>query len=57
MGIYIFKWSILKEYLEMDNRNDRSSHDFGKDIIPLLIEEKSGSLPIHLKDIGKMLGR
>jgi glucose-1-phosphate adenylyltransferase len=40
MGIYIFKWSLLKEYLEMDARNPDSSHDFGKDIIPLLLEEK-----------------
>jgi len=40
MGIYIFKWSLLKEYLEMDARNPDSSHDFGKDVIPLLLEEK-----------------
>ena len=40
MGIYIFKWSILKEYLEMDARNPYSSHDFGKDVIPLLLDEK-----------------
>ncbi|OEH93154.1 glucose-1-phosphate adenylyltransferase [Bacillus solimangrovi] len=40
MGIYIFKWPVLKKYLEMDNRNTESSHDFGKDVIPLLLEEQ-----------------
>ncbi len=34
MGIYIFNWSILKEYLEMDARNPESSNDFGKDVLP-----------------------
>lgn len=40
MGIYIFNWSILRDYLERDDQNPSSSHDFGKDIIPLLLEEK-----------------
>ncbi|MDQ0231096.1 glucose-1-phosphate adenylyltransferase [Metabacillus malikii] len=56
MGIYIFKWSVLKEYLEMDERNQYSSHDFGKDIIPLLIEEhkKVVAYPFsgYWKDVG-----
>src|SRR6478672_2029263 len=32
MGIYIFKWTILREYLLEDAENPESSHDFGKDI-------------------------
>ena len=41
MGIYIFKWELLKEYLLSDAKNPESSHDFGKDIIPkLLIDDK-----------------
>lgn len=56
MGIYIFNWSILKEFLEMDNRNQESSHDFGKDIIPLLLEERKKlfAYPFHgyWKDVG-----
>ncbi|MCI4140284.1 glucose-1-phosphate adenylyltransferase, partial [Bacillus vallismortis] len=31
MGIYIFNCPLLKQYLEMDDRNTYSSHDFGKD--------------------------
>lgn len=40
MGIYIFKWSILKEYLEMDVCNLYLSYDFGKDVILFLLDEK-----------------
>jgi glucose-1-phosphate adenylyltransferase len=37
MGIYIFKWPVLKRYLEEDSKDPGSSGDFGKDIIPKLI--------------------
>lgn len=56
MGIYIFNWALLKQYLEMDDRNPYSSHDFGKDIIPLLLEEKKklSAYPFkgYWKDVG-----
>ncbi|MEK3857607.1 glucose-1-phosphate adenylyltransferase [Cytobacillus sp. FSL H8-0458] len=56
MGIYIFNWSVLKEYLEMDDRNPESSHDFGKDIIPLMLDEnkKLFAYPFngYWKDVG-----
>ena len=56
MGIYIFKWSILKEYLEMDDRNPESSHDFGKDVIPLLLEEKKRLMAYPYKGYWKDVG-
>lgn len=56
MGIYIFKWSILKEYLEMDERNQYSSHDFGKDIIPLLLDEKRNVVAYPFKGYWKDVG-
>ena len=37
MGIYIFNWKILRPYLVADEADERSSHDFGKNIIPNLI--------------------
>ncbi|PAQ14533.1 glucose-1-phosphate adenylyltransferase [Bacillaceae bacterium SAOS 7] len=40
MGIYIFKWSTLKTYLEIDEANPESTNDFGKDVIPLMLREK-----------------
>ncbi|MEC1680579.1 glucose-1-phosphate adenylyltransferase [Bacillus sp. FSL K6-1005] len=56
MGIYIFNWPLLKQYLEIDDRNPYSSHDFGKDIIPLLLEEKKklSAYPFkgYWKDVG-----
>ncbi len=37
MGIYIFNWSVLREYLISDTNDPSSSNDFGKDIIPAMI--------------------
>ncbi len=56
MGIYIFSWNILKEYLEMDARNTKSSHDFGKDIIPTLIEENKKLYAYPFKGYWKDVG-
>jgi glucose-1-phosphate adenylyltransferase len=39
MGIYIFNKDFLMSQLGADNRNNRSSHDFGKDIIPKVVRE------------------
>jgi len=56
MGIYIFSWNILKEYLEMDDRNPDSSHDFGKDVIPLLLEENKKLFAYPFKGYWKDVG-
>ncbi len=37
MGVYLFKTPVLIKALLKDARNTRSSHDFGKDILPALI--------------------
>ncbi len=37
MGIYMFTWSKLKEYLIADEADPNSSNDFGKNIIPNLL--------------------
>ncbi|MBE6468593.1 MAG: glucose-1-phosphate adenylyltransferase [Coriobacteriaceae bacterium] len=39
MGIYIFSTAALVEALEADAIDQRSSHDFGNDIIPKMLEE------------------
>lgn len=39
MGIYIFNWRLLKKVLLADMVKEDSHHDFGKDIIPMLLEE------------------
>jgi len=38
MGIYVFRTKYLMEELRRDAANPQSSHDFGKDIIPYIVE-------------------
>ena len=40
MGVYIFTWSSLKQYLDKDAANASSKNDFGKNIIPAMLEDK-----------------
>ncbi|HEW91265.1 MAG TPA: glucose-1-phosphate adenylyltransferase [Thermotogaceae bacterium] len=44
LGIYVFKWKFLRKILIEDSKNENSSHDFGKDIIPKIIEENLGNM-------------
>ena len=37
MGIYIFNRRVLAEYLEADEKDPKSSKDFGKNIIPAML--------------------
>lgn len=37
MGIYIFHWQTLKQYLIQDEEDTTSSHDFGKNILPRML--------------------
>ena len=39
MGNYIFKWSILRQYLIEDEQDPNSENDFGKNIIPNLLKD------------------
>ena len=39
MGIYVFKWSVLKKYLEMDEADRKSENDFGKNVIPAILND------------------
>lgn len=56
MGIYIFSTKILIEYLENDEEDENSSNDFGKNIIPNLLNngEKLFSYRFegYWKDVG-----
>ncbi|MGJ7920325.1 glucose-1-phosphate adenylyltransferase [Neobacillus sp. LXY-4] len=56
MGIYIFNWKVLKEYLIKDNENPQSSHDFGKDIIPRMLEEQKKLFAYPFKGYWKDVG-
>ncbi|HEY5523801.1 MAG TPA: glucose-1-phosphate adenylyltransferase [Clostridium sp.] len=56
MGIYIFNWKTLKKYLKEDESDKFSSNDFGKNIIPKIINEgdKIVAYPYegYWKDVG-----
>lgn len=39
MGIYIFNWKVLREYLVEDEKDTQSEHDFGNDIIPKMLAD------------------
>ncbi len=39
MGIYIFNWKTLRKMLVADMKDPNSSHDFGHDIIPTMLNE------------------
>lgn len=56
MGIYIFTWKKLKEFLREDEKDKNSSNDFGKNIIPKMLEanQKLIAYPFegYWKDVG-----
>ena len=56
MGIYVFNWSVLREALIADEEDTSSSNDFGKNIIPGLLNagHKMMAYPFngYWKDVG-----
>ena len=56
MGIYCFTWSVLREALLFDEDDPKSSNDFGKNIIPMLLAagHKMMAYPFdgYWKDVG-----
>ena len=57
MGIYIFSYRKLKEYLEKENAHtERTEHDFGKHVLPNMLKEgcKMFAYPFegYWKDVG-----
>lgn len=39
MGVYLFNWTLLKEALIEDEMDRYSEHDFGKNLIPMLLKQ------------------
>lgn len=56
MGIYIFNWKLLKKMLLADMKNSESSHDFGKDIIPTLLQDDKSLYAYKFKGYWKDVG-
>ena len=56
MGIYIFKCKTLRKYLINDANNPKSSHDFGKDIIPTMLNDGRKMMSYVYKGYWKDVG-
>ena len=56
MGVYIFTWKVLREYLINDNNDPNSKNDFGKNIIPNLLADKKVMLAYEFADYWKDVG-
>ena len=56
MGIYVFTWEKLKKYLTEDNENPESDNDFGKNVIPLMLNNGELMMVYRFSDYWKDVG-
>ena len=56
MGIYVFKWDVLRSLLVADEAKEGSSNDFGKDIIPAMINGGMKAMAYRFGDYWKDVG-
>ena len=56
MGIYIFNWPVLKRYLKEDEQDKFSSNDFGKNIIPRMLNDNQKMVAYPYKGYWKDVG-
>ena len=56
MGIYIFNWKLLRQMLVEDMVDENSHHDFGKDIIPRLLNDGRNLYAYNFKGYWKDVG-
>ena len=56
MGIYVFTWEKLKKYLTEDDQNPESDNDFGKNVIPLMLNNGELMMVYRFNDYWKDVG-
>ena len=56
MGIYIFTWEVLRRYLIADEANPASENDFGKNIIPNMLNDKQRMFAYKFQGYWKDVG-
>ena len=56
MGIYVFTWEKLKKYLTEDDANPNSDNDFGKNVIPLMLNNGELMMVYRFNDYWKDVG-
>ena len=56
MGVYVFKWESLRKKLFEDEALEDSSHDFGKNIIPMMLAEGQKMIAYRFSGYWKDVG-
>ena len=56
MGVYIFTWEKLRKYLIDDEANKKSSNDFGKNIIPNMLNDQQRMFAFNFEGYWKDVG-
>lgn len=56
MGVYVFTWKVLREYLVADEANPNSKNDFGKNIIPAFLNDGKRLMAYAFEDYWKDVG-
>lgn len=56
MGVYIFSWDKLRDYLTADEETKGSSNDFGKDIMPTMLSDGMRLFAYSFKGYWKDVG-
>lgn len=56
MGIYVFTWEKLRKYLIDDENNKDSDHDFGKNVLPLMLNSGERMFAYNFEGYWKDVG-
>ena len=56
MGVYVFRWDKLRDYLTRDEKDPSSSNDFGKNIIPAMLDDNCVLTAYSFNDYWKDVG-
>lgn len=56
MGVYIFTWDILRQFLIKDEMDENSSNDFGKNVIPSMLNSGKRMFAYPFKGYWKDVG-
>lgn len=56
MGIYIFSWKAFREALLEDHDDEKSTHDFGNDLIPKMLAKKQKIFVYRFKGYWRDVG-
>ena len=56
MGIYVFNWEKLRHYLTADEQDPRSQNDFGKNVLPAMLEAGEHMMAYRFEGYWKDVG-